>query len=315
MSLRLIRTRLEYVHPWPNHAGFFLARGRGLFAERGLDVDLISDGWDRGDAAALLARGEYDIGVLRLGQLLESRRTDVPFVGVATLNQSQLGGLITIPATGIRRFRDLEDRVVAIPPVDRLHTELAEAIAADGGDPARVTIRNPGVWEPDVRAVEQGRFDAVVNVKAWEPFQGNTDPENVVVIEFDSVGVAPHHSYFVSVRQEMLEREPELVRGYLDAVDAGYQRALAHEDEAVEAFAVPLCHISPDVVRASLRAIRGTWCDEAGRWGRIQPELVEGYTRWMSERGFFDSLLDLTHGATTNAFLPEAESPAVVDAP
>lgn len=305
MTTRLIRTRLEYVHPWPNHAGLFLARREGHFAERGYDVDLISDGWDRGDAAALLARGEYDFASLRLGQVLESRLTDTPFVAVATLNQSQLGGLITTASTGIRRFRDLEDKIVAIPPVNRLYAELREAVAADGGDPDRVTIQNPGVWEPDVRAVEQGRFDAVVNVKAWEPYQGNTDPAQIVVIEFDSVGVAPHHSYFISVRQELLEREPELVRGYLAAADAGYHAAHEREDATVEAMSVPLCHIAPAVIRTSLRAIRDSWFDGDGRWGRIQPELVEGYTKWMSDGGFFDGPVGATDGAYTNEYLPE----------
>ena len=37
------RVMLEYVHPWPNHAGLFLARRNGGFARAGLDVELISD--------------------------------------------------------------------------------------------------------------------------------------------------------------------------------------------------------------------------------------------------------------------------------
>ena len=52
------RVMLEYVHPWPNHAGLFLARHNGGFARAGLDVELISDGYDRGGAPAMLARGE-----------------------------------------------------------------------------------------------------------------------------------------------------------------------------------------------------------------------------------------------------------------
>lgn len=55
----MLKVRLEYVHPWTNHAGFYLARARGLYAERGLDVDFISGDFYRGDPACLVERGEF----------------------------------------------------------------------------------------------------------------------------------------------------------------------------------------------------------------------------------------------------------------
>jgi ABC-type nitrate/sulfonate/bicarbonate transport systems, periplasmic components len=301
--MSVTRLRLEYVHPWPNHAGLFLARARGLFAQRGLDVDLISDGTDRGDAATLLARGEYDVASLRLGQVLESRASGVPFVAVATLNQRQLGAVITTPATGITRFADLEGHSVAIPPVNRLVRALEQAVTADGGDFTQVTVADPGIWEPDIRSVEQGLYDAIINVRAWEPFQGNTPPEEAVVIDFDSVGVAPHHSYFLSVREETLGRNPEMVRAFLAGADAGYHATLDDEDAAVAAMSVPMCHIDPEVLRASVRAIRDSWFTVDGRWGEIQGDLVGSYTQWMLEGGFFDAPVGSAQGSWTNAFL------------
>ena len=300
------RVMLEYVHPWPNHAGLFLARRNGAFARVGLDVDLISDGYDRGGAPGVLARGEYDVASLRLGHVLQSRSTGTPFVAVATLNQRQLGSVITTASTGIARFADLEGKTVAVPPVARIIHEVREAVAADGADPALVCFADPGNWEPDIRSVEQGIYDAVMNVRAWEPFQGNTPLDEVVVLEFDSVGVAPHHSYFLSVRQETLERNPEFVRSFLSAASVGYRDAMEDEDAAVEAMSWPMCHVRPDVLRASLRAIRDSWFTPEGRWGEIQEGLVTSYTRWMESGGWLEegsSVKDL-QGAWTNDFLP-----------
>lgn len=302
----LTRVMLEYVHPWPNHAGLFLARRNGVFARAGLDVDLVSDGYDRGGAPAALARGECDVASLRLGHVLQSRATGTPFVAVATLNQRQLGAVITTPATGIARFADLEGKTVAVPPVPRLIHEVREAVAADGGDPDLVRIADPGNWEPDMRAVEQGAYDAVMNVRAWEPFQGNTPLEEVVVLEFDAMGVAPHHSYFLSVRQDLVERNPEFVRAFLGAAARGYRDAMDDEDAAVEAMGWPMCHVSPAVLRASLRAIRDSWFTPAGRWGEVQEDLVVSYTRWMDRGGWLEEgsgVADLD-GAWTNEYLP-----------
>lgn len=304
--MSLTRVMLEYVHPWPNHAGLFLARRNGGFARLGLDVDLVSDGYDRGGAPEVLARGECDVASLRLGHVLQSRTTGTPFVAVATLNQRQLGAVITTPDTGITRFADLEGKTIAVPPVPRLIHEVCQAVAADGGDADRVRFADPGNWEPDVRAVEQGLYDAVMNVRAWEPFQGNTPPEEVVILEFDSVGVAPHHSYFLSVRQDLLERNPEFVRAFLAGTERGYREAMDDEDAAVEAMSWPMCHVNPSVLRASLRAIRDSWFTPEGRWGQIQEHLVTTYTEWMESGGWLEegSSIESLKGAWTNAFLP-----------
>lgn len=297
------RLRLEYVHPWPNHAGLFLARRRGRYAEHGLDVDIISDGVDRGDAAELLARGEYDFASLRLGQLLQHQSDGPRFIAVATFNQSQLGAVITTPDRGIRGFADLEGKTIAIPPANRLIKSLQEAIEAAGADFSKVRIANPGEWEPDIRAVEQGQFDAVVNVKAWEPYQGVTPHDQVVILDFDSLGVVPHHSYYLTVREDLLKRNPELVRAFLSATDYGYREAIADEDAAVAAMQVPLAHIDPKIIRSSLRKIRPSWTNSEGRWGVINLELVTSYTDWLVTGGYAEERIPAETFAT-NEFLP-----------
>ena len=130
-------------------------------------------------------------------------------------------------------------------------------MAADGGDPTLIRFADPGNWEPDVRSVEQGLYDAVMNVRAWEPFQGNTPLDEVVVLEFDSVGVAPHHSYFLSVREDTLERNPEFVRTFLSCEWRRHRRGSETRRQRRRSDdGGPMCHVRPEVLRASLRAIR-----------------------------------------------------------
>ncbi len=127
-----------------------------------------------------------------------------------------------------------------------------------------------------------------------------------MVLEFDSVGVAPHHSYFLSVRQDTLDRNPDFVRSFLAAAANGYCEAMEDEDGAVEAMSWPMCHVCPDVLRASLRAIRDSWFTPEGRWGEIQEDLVTSYTTWMDEGGWLEegSRIEDLEDAWTNDFLP-----------
>ena len=39
-AMRPARVMLEYFHPWPNSAGFYLARERGWYRQHGLELAL-----------------------------------------------------------------------------------------------------------------------------------------------------------------------------------------------------------------------------------------------------------------------------------
>lgn len=299
-----LRIHLEYVHPWPNHIGLFVARAKGWYAEHGWDVDIISDGHDRGNPSDLVAAGEYQVASVRLGELIEYRHTEVPLVGVATFNQCQLPGVFGRKSDGIHRWRDLEGKHVSIPPSPRLTHMVREAVEADGGDFDLLNVTHPEFWEPDMRAIEKGTFDAVFNVLGWEPYQGCTPVEDITFLDFDQVGVAPHHAYFVCFTQEMCEAQPQVVRDFLDATARGYRFAAENPDEAIALAGSPMCNMDPEVLRLSLEHMRPTWFAPSGRWGEIQPELVRSYTQWMIDGGFTTASLEDIEGAVTNDFLP-----------
>ena len=61
--MRKISLALEYFHPWPNSAGFYVAREQGWYAQAGIDLELRVVDHGRGDALAHLDRGDVDLGV------------------------------------------------------------------------------------------------------------------------------------------------------------------------------------------------------------------------------------------------------------
>ena len=309
--MAITRVRLEYVHPWTNHAGFYLARARGGYAERGIDPEFSAGDTFRGDPATLLERGEVDYALMRLIDLVRHQHgAEHRLVSVAVLNQRQIGGVVTRRGTGIGRLRDLEGHRVCIPlGVKRLRTELQEAVETDGGNFSRVQIVPPGTWEPDMRDVEKGRFDAFVTVAAWEPYVGSTPPEDVVVLDLDAVSQARHHSFFLAVRREALERTPQAVRDFLAASSAGYCQAASDEDAAVDALQPACANYDPDTLRASLRVLTPTWFDGSGRWGVADPQKVSGYLEWLISRGHLGVDPDqaresVRSGCVTNDYLP-----------
>ncbi|MCH4249560.1 MAG: ABC transporter substrate-binding protein [Microbacteriaceae bacterium] len=309
--MSITRVRLEYVHPWSNHAGLYLARADGLYADRGMDVEFTAGDSFRGDPATLLDRGECDIAFMRLIDLVRHQHgSEHRLVSVGVLNQRQIGGVVTRRSTGITRLRELEGHRVCIPlGTKRLLTELREAVETDGGDFTKVEIVPPGTWEPDMRDVEKGRFDAFVSVAAWEPYVGSTPPAEVVILDLDAVSKARHHSFFLAVRRETLERTPQAVRAFLEATDAGYHAAASDPDRAVEALQPAAANYDPETLRTSLTVLAPTWFDAAGRWGAADSAKVSGYLEWLISRGHLgvdpeEAREAVAAGCVTNEYLP-----------
>lgn len=299
----LVRMRLEYVTAWPNHAGMFVARKKGFYADRGFDVDIVWDGWDRGTPVDLTVAGEFQFAAVRLGELLETRSTDNPMRALATFNQNQLGGVISLKSKGISSFADLEGKRVSIPPVPRLTNMVVEAMEAQGADFSKVNVLDPFPYEPDIRSVEKGVYDAVFNVLGWESYQGVSPVSEVVQLSFDDVGVTPHHAYYLCATDSFVEENPGLVRDFVQATALGYEFARDNPQEALEILAPTMCNTDPDILRNSLEFMTPTWFAPNGKWGFMDEDLMRSYAQWMADGGFCDANVDSVAQAHTNEFL------------
>ncbi len=324
--MKLIRMHLDYLHPWPNQIGFFIARYKGWYRAAGWDVDLISDGWERGTAGEKVARGEYHIGLVRLGELLETSHKEHPLLGCAVLNQRALEGLITLKSKGINRFKDLEGRTVAMPTTHPgydqgsviLETELEnyptvprmlemfkQAVEADGGDFSKVKIVQTHLWEADIRAIEKGYVDAIASVPGWESEQGVAPEEEVVRMRFDDVGVAPHHSYFISFEKEYARNNPDFVKKFLQISARGFKYAYENPERAIKEYGTVMWNVDPAVIARSLKYMSRSWFDKSGKWGAINYDLVKSYAQWMIDGDFTTASLDDIALTITDQMLPD----------
>lgn len=300
--MSVVRVRTEYLHPWPNAVGVYLARDRNLFSAHGLDVEITVGDPARGDAAAHLDRGEVDFGFVPPNRLLAQRERGVRIVGVAAINQRPLESLISITRHGIERPSDAVGKRVGFAPSPRIAELLRTAVRADGGDPDAVEIVDTGVYEPSIADVVAGRYDAVINIKAWEPLLADIPREERVVLPFDEWGGPIFPAYLLAVHETVLERNPELIRIILAGLQAGYRAAATEPEAAVAAIAPALPHIHADILGESLALVAPSWTHD-GRWGSVRQDLLGPYAGWLHERGLIGGS-DLPPGAVTDEFLP-----------
>lgn len=297
--------RLEYVHPWPNAAGLYVARNENLLVDKGLDFEITFGGYDRGDPVTLLARGEADIAIVPPNRLIAARERGLRVVGVAAINQTPLEAVISTTATGIARPRDLEGKRIGLLPSARLETFIKLIVEKDGGDPGAVHLVYTDGYEGDIRNVVSGEFDAVVNIKAWEPLLGVVPPEERSVLAFSDWGAPLYHSYTYAVREDTIERNPALVQSIVDALVTGYGIALAEPRRAVTALQKSLLNVHPSVLTESLALVSATWTSTQKRWGEFDHTILESYAEWLRHNGLVSAEATI-EGAVTDAFIEKA---------
>jgi NitT/TauT family transport system substrate-binding protein len=306
-----LRVMLDYIHPWPNAAGFFVARDRGWYANVGLDVELTVHDFGRGDTLAYLARSEVDFGVFPSNRLLVRRERREPLIGLAAVNQTGLETIQARRASGISRPRDLEGHRIAYGPTPRGRAMVSHLVRVDGGDPSLVTTVDSASNELTPEYLLESGVDALFGgYWCWDVLSQCAPKEELLTWRVSDIGAPSYHSYLLGTQEWNLEQNPQLVRNFLQATSDGFHAAASDQETTVELLARAIPYQPTWRLARSLELVSTSWFDE-GRWGlQREQELVAPYARWLADHGVLESG-DAWRGATTNEFLPEERSPAL----
>jgi NitT/TauT family transport system substrate-binding protein len=298
-----ISLMLEYFHPWPNSAGFYLARERGWYVAAGLELDIRLFDPGRGDTLAHLLRNEVQFGVFPSNRLLVRRERDERLIGIAAVNHDGLETIQTVRQTGIRRPRDLAGRRIAMGPTPRGVAMVRHLVAHDGGDPDAVIIVDNRGREFSVDDIAGGEFDATFGgYWAWDALFGTLAEAERITWRVDDIGAPPYHSYLLGTHESLVQREPELVRRFLDATARGFLSAAAEPDEALAAIERVIPYFPRALLQRSIGLIAPSWTHQ-GRWGEQRAALLAPYAEWLHRHGILRSAEGWTD-AVTNALLP-----------
>lgn len=228
-------TKVTVLLDWfinPDHAPLFVALEKGYFNDQGLDVEFIAPS-NPNDPPKLVAAKKADIAVSYQHQHHLQVDQGLPLVRIATLIATPLNSLVVLRDGDIKSIADLKGKTIGYS-VGGFETVLLE-----------VMLQGAGLELSDVKLINvnfslspslfTGKADAVIG--AFRNFELNQmDIENRPGKPFfvEEFGVPAYDELILVAHKDNLDNE--ILRKFVDAVEAGSQFLVNHPEESWKLF-------------------------------------------------------------------------------
>lgn len=232
IDLTEVNFQMNWIHEY-SVAPFHSAVNEGFFANEGLDVTMIAGGFnDEGayiDPFTQVLSGEAMFGLASATQIIEARNAGSPVIAIMTLLQRSPSVLLSLEETNIQSPQDLEGLTVMMGEDDDLSFNLL--LETQEIDPETINIvpRTSFGIDPLLNDEADVMLAWIINEGVQVTESGNT-PSYLVLSDY---GIDTY-SVVVFTSEEVINNNPELVQGFVDAVVSGIDFAVANPSEAIQ---------------------------------------------------------------------------------
>jgi len=227
---------VTYLFPAPPSLPAFgpiqLAKGKGYFAQAGLDVNY-AVGRGGVDVAKQVGAGNAPLGGIVSDGPIMVRQNGVPIKIVAVFGGKGFMQLVAREDSNIQTPGDLKGKTISVMSFqDTTYYALLGLLASAGLTQADVNIQSAGpsgVWE----LVATGKAAAMAGVPDWIP-PIQTAGTKVKVIPSDQY--FPHMAQAIGVSDQAIKDKPELVGKFVKAALRGMKDIMDDPNKAAEDF-------------------------------------------------------------------------------
>ncbi len=285
--------RLTVLLDWfvnPDHAPLFVAKERGLFAARGLDVEMIAPA-DPNDPPKLVAAGKAALAISYQPQLHLQAEAGLPLVRVATLVATPLNSLVVLADGPIKSIADLKGRKIGFS-IGGFEDALLRAMLARHGLGIRdITLINVNFsLSPSLLS---GKVDAVIG--AYRNFELNQldileRPGRAFYVEEE--GVPPYDELIVIAHRDRLGDRlgNRRIASFVRALEEGVQYLVNHPRESWRLFIEGREQLDDELNR---RAWRDTLPRFALRPAALDRARYERFAAFLHAQGLIETVRPL----------------------
>jgi NitT/TauT family transport system substrate-binding protein len=226
--LKDVSIGLGYI-PNIQFAPFYVAQSKGYYKAAGLNVTF-HHGFVN-DVIGSMVLGHDNFVFATGDEELVARSKNLPVVNVATIYQRYPVSLIVPANSSIRTLADLKGHTIGEPaPYGATHVGLLALLYQAHLSLSDVHITEIGFTQ--VAALLTHKFDAVVGYSNNEPLQ--LRQQGLQVRTFDVSDFQPLISNGIITTESNLQKQPDVVRAFVQATIKGLKDVIANPADAVQ---------------------------------------------------------------------------------
>jgi NitT/TauT family transport system substrate-binding protein len=287
------------------HAGFFVAKEKGFYKQEGLDVDILR-GYGAADAVKRLAGGDTTIAFGDFGSLILARAQGIKVKAVAMIYARCPYVLWTRGGERIDSPKDLPGKTIGAPAgasVRLLFPAFASKVGLDENEVKWVTVDAAGLYP----LLFTDRVDAVVDYEfGWPTISQRAQEAGLKVgkLRFSDYGFDIYSNAIITT-DEMIEKNPDLVRRFVKASLKGFEAAFSDPAAAGETMKTAFPILDATAAQQEVEITRTLAIPETGELGFISKEKAET-TRDIVKKAYAIKVDVPVADTYTDEFLPKA---------
>jgi putative hydroxymethylpyrimidine transport system substrate-binding protein len=267
------------------HSGVYVAQRRGLYRDEDVDLTIREPG-ESTDAPKLLEAGRADFAILDIHDLGIAREHGLDLVGLMPIVSAPLASVIARGDGPVRRPRDLEGRTVGVTGLPSDEAVVDSAVAADGGDPAKVDRVTIGFNA--VSSLAASKVDAATGFWNAEGVALREQGVPIRIFKVDEYGAPPYPELILATSRKTLSENPELVHVVVGATEDGYGMVVAHPNRGLDAMTASVKGLDRTEQAAQLNALLPDL-----KPAPFDPSVLRAWARWDLEHGLLSRPLDV----------------------
>jgi len=213
------------------HSGIYAAQAEGFYEDAGIDLHVQVPG-ESTDAPKLLAAGRTDFAILDITDLGIADEKGLELVGIMPIVERPLAAVLALRHGPVKRPRDLDGHSVGVTGLPSDTAVVGSEVSADGGDPAGVGEVTIGFNA--VASLAAGKVDAATGFWNAEAIEAERQGIPLRVFKVDEFGAPPYPELVLTTTRKVMEDEPQLVEGMVEATTRGYEFTESQPQKALD---------------------------------------------------------------------------------
>lgn len=271
--------------PNTNHTGLYVAEQMGWFEDAGIDLKILP--YSDSSTDTLIHAGSADLGISFESQAIAASAAGTGNVSVMSVLQHDATAIGVLASNdAIQSPKDLDGTTYAeAGPTDTFTKMTVDAIKTDGGTGDFTTI-----------TASTSAYDAVYNGKAdftgafitWEGIQSELLGTPLKFFALSDYGLPDDYSVIIDANADWLQENPDLAKGFVQALQRGYEYAAENPDKAGQILIDenPGVFENEDLVFQSQELISSDYLtDDDGNVGTQTDSMWQEYADYLVENG------------------------------